>query len=116
MKFEGLEDAMRAVDDWQRKTFGDPEDLILSAAAKLEEEACEYHESVVRTVNHGVSAWDSSAEELADVVFMVVQAAESLGINLGKAVMLKLAKNNSRNWEFKNGVFKHEKENQEKTS
>lgn len=79
--------------------FHDDEDVrddhLLRAYARLALITTEVAEAT-EELRHKEIDWDKFADELSDIIIRVVDLAEVHGINIGKAVTIKVEKNRGR--------------------
>jgi NTP pyrophosphatase (non-canonical NTP hydrolase) len=88
-----LQTIQREIGEWHQATF--PGGTAASAARHLIEEADELYEAIHRP---GLKNRAAITEEAADVLLLLIAAANKLGIDLEEAVNLKMSKNHSRRW------------------
>ena len=78
--------------DW--KQFHNHKDMALSLALEAAELLEHFQwKSLDEAERHGVTAKAEIAEELADVAMYLLELSDNLGIDLAKAIDIKLAKN-----------------------
>lgn len=99
---------------WQLETFGDaatPHGAVEHLRREANEVWSHFWRDGVRIEVDEVDR-DEVAEECADVFFLLVQLATTIGISLADAVDSKLAKNKRRKWKKPDasGVVEHESE------
>lgn len=99
--FCGLEETCQKIVNWQRTVFVDatPE----SAA-----------EHLYREVNELIQD-PYDGQEMADIIFLVLQAADSAGVDLAEELSRKFAINSSRTWlpPDAQGVVEHFREQED---
>lgn len=108
-----LHAAAEAVQAWQAETFGNASPL-LARIAKLEEEVAELRAAAEAAQANPCAAMSAQVdEELADVLFLVLDIARGRGMTsarLAVEVAEKLRKNERRTWaQAADGKFAHVK-------
>ena len=91
-----MKETQASIYQWVRGQFGEPKDnwQILGRA---EEEFEELREALHMRAIHG-GHQEIVVEEIADVVIVLSQIAERLGLGLGEAIDRKMAINRAREW------------------
>ena len=102
-----LDDLFEEIRVWQQATF--PEATLEGSSEHLVDEADEGDTSIWLSIDEPTYG-AVVGEELADVLFMVIQCAWQADVNLAEALAAKLAVNRARTWQPANdGVVEHER-------
>jgi NTP pyrophosphatase (non-canonical NTP hydrolase) len=87
-----VKETQASIYQWAREQFGDPKS-IFQIAERAAEEMSELFGKIADDAPR-----ESIVEEIADVVIVLSQIAERLGLDLGEAIDRKMAINRAREW------------------
>lgn len=96
----------KEITDWAVNQFGEPEDninLIERASLEFDELSMAAHYA-----KQGIDTYEKAASEVADVVIILSQYLENIGLNLQDEINKKMKINSMRTWsKTGDGVGQH---------